>query len=76
VMLWLAFRRPCHGDMALVRAVLVTSAVSFLFIDSFESSLVALPFWACLGVLLAHRPNQCDMEPAPSPDASGKEISR
>ena len=76
VMLWLAFRRPCHGDMALVRAVLVTSAVSFLFIDSFESSLVALPFWACLGVLLAHRPNQCDMEPAPSADASGKEISR
>jgi hypothetical protein len=37
---------------------------------------VALPFWACLGVLLAHRPNQCDTEPAPSPDASGKEISR
>ena len=53
VMLWLAFRGPCHGDMALVRAVLVTCAVSLLFIDSFESSLVALPFWACLGVLLA-----------------------
>jgi hypothetical protein len=76
VMLWLAFRGRCHGDMALVRAVLVTFAVSFLFMDSFESSLVALPFWACLGVLLAHRPDQYGMESAASPGAGGKEISR
>jgi hypothetical protein len=78
VMLWLAFRGPCHGDMATVRAVLVTSAVSFLFIDSFQSSLVALPFWACLGVLLAHRPDQYGIEPAPSHGAGlgRKEISR
>jgi O-Antigen ligase len=78
VMLWLAFRAPCHGDMVLVRAVLVTFAVSFLFVDSFESSLVALPFWACLGVLLAHRPDQYGMESAASPGAGadGKEISR
>ena len=66
VMLWLALRGRCHGDMALIRAVLVTSAVSFLFIDSFESSFVALPFWACLGVLLARRPDQYGMKPAAS----------
>src|ERR1700733_5456549 len=78
VMLWLAFRGPCHGDMALVRAVLVTCAVSFLFTDSFDNSLVALPFWACLGVLLAHRPDRCGMESAASPGAGsgGKEIRR
>jgi hypothetical protein len=76
VMLWLALRGRCHGDMALVRAVLVTFAVSFLFIDSFESSLVALPFWACLGVLLARRPDQCGMESVASMGAGGKEISR
>jgi hypothetical protein len=28
-----------------------------LFSDSFESALVALPFWACLGVLLARAPD-------------------
>ena len=46
--------RACD-DMALVRAVVIAYAVSMLFIDSFETSLVALPFWACLGVLLAER---------------------
>ncbi len=78
VMLWLAFRGPCHGDMALVRAVLVTSAVSLLFTDSFDNSLVALPFWACLGVLLAHRPDHNGMRSAASPGVAsgGKEISR
>jgi hypothetical protein len=61
VLLWHAFRVPGHGDLALVRAGLVTFAVSMLFMDSFESSLVALPFWACLGVLLARAPGR----PAP-----------
>jgi glycosyltransferase involved in cell wall biosynthesis/O-antigen/teichoic acid export membrane protein len=78
VMLWLAFRGPCHGDLVLVRAVLVTSSVSILFVDSFATSLVALPFWACLGVLLAHRPDQHRMEPTPGPGAGAdrKKISR
>lgn len=77
LLLWLAVRKPCHGDMALVRAVLVTFAVSMLFIDSFGSPLVALPFWACLGVLLAHRPDQSGMEPAAGrAPADGKEVSR
>jgi glycosyltransferase involved in cell wall biosynthesis/O-antigen/teichoic acid export membrane protein len=78
VMLWLAFRGPCHDDLVLVRAVLVTSAVSILFVDSFATSLVALPFWACLGVLLARRPDQYRMEPTPSPGAAAdrKRVSR
>jgi hypothetical protein len=53
VLLWLAVRTPRSGDMALVRAAVVTSAVSMLFIDSFASPVVAVPFWACLGTLLA-----------------------
>lgn len=56
-LLWRAFRGPCPGDLGLVRAVLVTLAVSMLFADVFESSLVALPLWACLGVLLARAPD-------------------
>jgi hypothetical protein len=78
LMLWFAFEGPCHGDMALVRAALVTSAVSILFVDSFESSLVALPFWACLGVLLARRPISTAWSRPPSPGArgGGKEIGR
>jgi hypothetical protein len=55
VLLWLALSKRCGGEMAIVRAAVVTSAVAMLFIDSFESSLVALPFWACLGVLLTER---------------------
>jgi hypothetical protein len=58
MMLWLALKNRCHGDLTLVRAALVSFAVSMLFMDSFGSSLVALPFWACLGVLLARRPDQ------------------
>ena len=52
-LLWLAVSRRRTGELAIVRAVVVTFAVAMLFIDSFESALVALPFWACLGVLLA-----------------------
>jgi O-Antigen ligase len=52
-LLWLAVSRRRTGELAIVRAVVVAFAVAMLFIDSFESALVALPFWACLGVLLA-----------------------
>ena len=54
-LLWLAVSRRRTGELPIVRAVVVTFAVAMLFIDSFESALVALPFWACLGVLLAER---------------------
>jgi hypothetical protein len=52
-LLWLAVSRRRTGELAVVRAVVVAFAVAMLFIDSFESALVALPLWACLGVLLA-----------------------
>jgi len=52
-LLWLAVSKRRAGELAIVRAVVVTFVVAMFFIDSFESALVALPFWACLGVLLA-----------------------
>jgi hypothetical protein len=59
-LLWLAIRSPRHGDLAVVRAVIVTCAVSMLFIDSFASPALAVPFWICLGTLLAGRPVLAD----------------
>jgi hypothetical protein len=55
VLLWLALRNRRDAEMAVVRAVLLALVVAMLFIDSFGSSLVAMPFWACLGILLAER---------------------
>ena len=53
LLLWFAVRGARHGAVALVRAAVVTCAVSMLFIDSFSSPVVAVPFWICLGTLLA-----------------------
>jgi hypothetical protein len=53
VLLWLAVKNARAGDLAVLRAAVVTTAVSMLFIDSFGSPVVIAPFWACLGVLLA-----------------------
>jgi glycosyltransferase involved in cell wall biosynthesis len=39
--------------MAIVRASVFTLIVAMLFIDLFSSPVVAVPFWACLGTLLA-----------------------
>ena len=50
-----ALRKATPGDMGIVRAAVVTCVVSMLFLDSFEVPIVAMPFWACLGTLLAHR---------------------
>jgi hypothetical protein len=52
-LLWTALRRMQQGDMAIVRVSLFTSMVAMLFIDLFSNPVVAVPFWACLGTLLA-----------------------
>jgi O-Antigen ligase len=56
MLLWPALRKSAHGDLAIVRAVVVTGAVSMFFVDTFGSPIVAVPFWACLGALLGRRP--------------------
>jgi O-Antigen ligase len=53
ILLWLAVKDARAGDLAVLRAAVVTSAASMLFVDSFGSPVVTAPFWACLGVLLA-----------------------
>lgn len=53
VLLWTAIRRKCQGDMAIVRAIVFTSIAAMLLIDLFSDPVVAVPFWACLGTLLA-----------------------
>jgi hypothetical protein len=52
-LLWAAMRPIRQGDMAIVRECLFTSTVAMLFIDLFSNPVVAVPFWACLGTLLA-----------------------
>ena len=78
VLLWLAIRGPCHGDMVIVRAVIVACVVCMLFADTFGSPDVALPFWACLGMLLARNRAPADTAPAASDytGTSRAEISR
>jgi hypothetical protein len=70
VMLWLAIKDPRHRDMALVRAAVVTCSVSMLFIDSFSNPGLALPFWICLGTLLAR-----GQAPISSPANAGERAS-
>lgn len=53
VLLWTSVRRIQQGDMAIVRVSVFTSVVVMLFIDLFSNPVVAMPFWACLGTLLA-----------------------
>jgi O-Antigen ligase len=72
VLLSRAISRSRHGELAVIRAAVVTCAVSMLFIDSFSSPVVALPFWACLGVLLA--PGGRDVGPPRPAGPSGKEL--
>lgn len=67
MLLWPALRKNAHGDMAIVRAVIVTTAVSMLFADTFGTLIVAVPFWACLGALLGRRPAKPDPEPTGRP---------
>ena len=52
-LLWTGIRRARQGDMAIVRASVFTSIIAMLFIDLFSNPVVSVPFWACLGVLLA-----------------------
>lgn len=52
-LLWTAIREVKQDDMAIVRVSLFTSIVAMLFIDLFSNPVVAVPFWACLGTLLA-----------------------
>lgn len=53
VLLWISVRRVQQGDMAIVRVSVFTLIVAMLFIDLFSNPVVAVPFWACLGTLLA-----------------------
>jgi hypothetical protein len=78
VLLWLAVKDPGHGDMAVLRAAVVTCAVSMLFIDSFSSPVVAVPFWICLGTLLARGQAPVGSKALASGPAStaGKEMPR
>jgi O-Antigen ligase len=55
LLLWPALRDTARGDMAIVRAALVSSAVTMLFLDLFGYPILAIPFWACLGALLGRR---------------------
>ena len=71
MLLWPGLRKSAHGDMAIVRAVVVTGAVSMLFVDTFGTPIVAVPFWACLGALLARRPAQAGPVPAGCPPDRG-----
>jgi hypothetical protein len=52
-LLWTAIRPARQGDLAIVRAATFASATAMLFIDLFPNPVVAVPFWACLGTLLA-----------------------
>jgi hypothetical protein len=78
VMLWLAIKDPRRGDMALVRAAVVTCSVSMLFIDSFSNPGLAVPFWICLGTLLARgqAPISSTANASERASPSGKEMLR
>jgi hypothetical protein len=52
-LLWTSVRRVQQGDMAIVRVSVFTLIVAMFFIDLFPNPVVAVPFWACLGTLLA-----------------------
>jgi O-Antigen ligase len=52
-LLWTGIRRARRGDIAIVRASVFTSIIAMLFIDLFPNPVVSMPFWACLGILLA-----------------------
>jgi len=52
-LLWIAIRRRRQGDLAIIRATVFASIVAMLFIDLFSNPVVSVPFWACLGTLLA-----------------------
>ncbi len=66
VLLCIAMRRIRQGDMAIVRVSVFTSMVAMLFIDLFSNPVVAMPFWACLGTLLAGEQVSQSMRPIPS----------
>ncbi len=52
-LLWTGVRRVRQGDVAIVRASVFTSIIAMLFIDLFSNPVISVPFWACLGILLA-----------------------
>lgn len=52
-LLWTGIRRARRGDIAIVRASVFTSIIAMLFIDLFPNPVVSMPFWACLGIVLA-----------------------
>ena len=56
LLLWPALRGTARGNLAIVRAALVTFTVTVLFLDLFGSPILAMPFWACLGTLLGRGP--------------------
>jgi hypothetical protein len=53
VLLCRALKNPRPDEMSVIRVAVFVCAVSMLFIDSFSSPVLAIPFWACLGTLLA-----------------------
>ncbi|GAA0351133.1 O-antigen ligase family protein [Actinoallomurus spadix] len=58
VLLWLGLGRRQAGDLALLRAVVLTYTVILLFANPLANLVVSVPFWVSMGCLLASRPNR------------------
>jgi O-antigen ligase len=68
ILLWLGLRGRRHGELAVLRAVVVAYAVGLFFANQLANLVVSMPFWLSLGCLLAAPPAT-----APDPrEESGK----
>jgi hypothetical protein len=58
VLLWFGVGRRRAGDLALLRAVVLTYGVILFFANPLANLVVSAPFWVALGCLLASRPSR------------------
>ncbi|MFL6053641.1 MAG: O-antigen ligase family protein [Actinoallomurus sp.] len=58
VLLWLGVGRRQAGDLALLRAVVLTYGAILFFANPLANLVVSVPIWVSLGCLLASRPSR------------------
>lgn len=58
VLLWRGMRGRRHGDLAVLRAVVVAYAAGLFFANQLANLVISMPFWLSLGCLLAAPPGR------------------